>query len=416
MKNKIIGIITLIFLIVFSGLGAADVLPNPVPENQVFTTTSIIEAVGVATESTSVVWQIGDAGLTALPSPYVKDGKILSGSIAYVTYSDSITTNGGQISEVKSFSMDTHAKTAGLYNIETTKVLTYTSQNGSHLMGAESYVLDVAGNWSHGLDTLVCVFSKVDKETIPAFCNKVTASSRLTSVTTAQVETVGALTAVAEKKDVPARLFYEISVTPDGNSASGYADGIVSTTFTVSVMEGRSDGAVLFGKPAVLPAAEVKDCVDGTDDCKDLAGIVGWGTETLMFGGVWNAASPPELVNIVGIVPDGLVTLWLTAGDPLHCYTGRDDLCNAVLSAGIDPRQSSFWPTTGGNSNVYVDTNTLWTYAPYAPGSPGIPPILEGYDELAATLTYIDTATVAGGISTFNKVFSYQSGIDCANC
>ena len=28
-------------------------------------------------------------------------------------------------------------------------------------------------------------------------------------------------------------------MTPDANSASGYADGIVSTTFTVSVMEGR---------------------------------------------------------------------------------------------------------------------------------------------------------------------------------
>jgi len=101
---------------------------------------------------------VGDAGLTQLADPRVVDGTIRSGSIAYVTYSDSITTNGGQISEVKSFSMDTHGKIPGMYNIETMKVLTYTSQNGSHLMGAESYVLDVAGNWSHGLDDIVCVF------------------------------------------------------------------------------------------------------------------------------------------------------------------------------------------------------------------------------------------------------------------
>jgi len=46
------------------------------------------------------------------------DRTIRSGSISYVMYSDVINTNGGQISEVKSFSVDTHSKTAGLYNIE----------------------------------------------------------------------------------------------------------------------------------------------------------------------------------------------------------------------------------------------------------------------------------------------------------
>ncbi|MCL2460351.1 MAG: hypothetical protein FWF19_03230 [Euryarchaeota archaeon] len=297
--NRCIAIIAAVFLIAVSGLATADILPKPVPENQVFSTTSIIEAVGAVTQSTSVVWQIGDKGLNTLPNAVITKEDplaIRSGSIAYVTYSDSITTNGGQISEVKSFSMDTHAKTAGLFNIETSKVLTYTSQNGSHLMGAESYVLDVAGNWSHGLDDIVCVFSKNSKNTIPAFCNKVTASSKLTSVTTAQVETIGGLTAVAAKSEVPAALKYEISVTPDANSASGYADGIVSTTFTVSIMEGRYDGAI-------------------------------------------NPKAPEKEVTS-----------------------------------------------------------------------------LEFYDNLTSTLTYIDTATVAGGISTFNKVFDYQSGVACVNC
>jgi hypothetical protein len=37
-------------------------------------------------------------------------------------------------------------------------------------------------------------------------------------------------------------------------------------------------------------------------------------------------------------------------------------------------------------------------------------------EELGTTLTYIDTATVAGGISTFNKVFNYVSGVACENC
>ncbi|MCL2460849.1 MAG: hypothetical protein FWF19_05830, partial [Euryarchaeota archaeon] len=110
---------------------------------------------------------------------------------------------------------------------------------------------------------------------------------------------IGGVTAVATKPNVPAALNYEISVTPDANSASGYADGIVSTTFTVSVMEGRYDGAIT-----------------------------------------------PKLADI-------------EKGDV----------------AGLD-----------------------------------------FYDNLTSTLTYIDTATVAGGISAFNKVFGYQSGITCTNC
>ena len=69
MKYRIIAIIATVFLIAISGLGTADVLPKPVPENQVFTTTSIVEGVGMVSESTSLVWNIGDAGLTALGEP-----------------------------------------------------------------------------------------------------------------------------------------------------------------------------------------------------------------------------------------------------------------------------------------------------------------------------------------------------------
>jgi hypothetical protein len=101
---------------------------------------------------------------------------------------------------------------------------------------------------------------------------------------------------------VPAALNYQISVTPDVNSASGFADGIISTTFTVSVMEGRSDGQIR--------------------------------NET------------------------------------------EDNVTNGVYESG-----------------------KLFD--------------LQFYDQLASTLTFVDTATVAGGISSFNKDFNYQSGIAC---
>jgi len=190
-------------------------------------------------------------------------------------YSDAITTNGGQISEVRSFSMDTHAKTAGLYNIETKKVLTYTSQDGSHLMGAESYVLDIAGSWSYGTDNdITCIFSRAKAQVLPAFCNKATAASKLTSVTTAQVENIGGLTAIGSSASTPAALIYEISVMPDTSSASGYAHGIVSTTFTISVMEGRSDGVLKF---------DGVNCRAGPGKCDELIAMYGKDTPLINF-------------------------------------------------------------------------------------------------------------------------------------
>ena len=52
--NQHIAIIAAVFLIAVSGLAGEDRLP--VPENQLFSTTSVIEAVGVISESTSLVW------------------------------------------------------------------------------------------------------------------------------------------------------------------------------------------------------------------------------------------------------------------------------------------------------------------------------------------------------------------------
>jgi hypothetical protein len=327
-----------------------------------------------------------------------------------------ISTNGGQISEVKSFSMDTHEKTEGLYNIETTKVLTYTSQNGSHLMGEESYLLDIAGNWSYNRDDIVCVFARANGEVIPAFCNKVTASSKLTSVTTAQIESVGGLTAVARTARVPAALKYEISVTPDANSASGYAEGIVSTMFTVSVMEGRSDGDILVDTPVGLvglwtwgsslgdrfwmyggPTADYLYFQRGGNPADDAIG--------LDVAGSWVPSGPfPP-----GPVPGGFETYGYTivAEPDGQTYTLTVAAGNVL---GITPGVYTINPLNQNADGV------LHLAQPIVPGQTGYNPYLTEYDELTSTLTHIDTATVAGGITTFTKEFNYQSGITCTNC
>jgi hypothetical protein len=423
MKYRIVATIAAISLIA-SGLAMADVLPKPVPENQVFTTNSIIDAVGVTQESISLVWEVGDAGLTQLANPRwhpddltlpIDQRRVQSGSIAYVTYSDAIATNGGQISLVNSFSLDTHSKTSGLYNIETSKVLTYTSQNGSHLMGAESYVLDIAGNWRKGLDSVVCVFAQAKNEILPAFCNKVTASSKLSSVTTAQVETVGGVTVVSDKADTPAALNYEISVSPDANSASGYADGIISTTFTVSVMEGRNDGKVTEGvivedywtRGGIAwqwlhpppPPGKLSEATFAFQDGSLLLARVAWSGSTYLY---WQTDTP-----------------FPAPGTPL-----------TLLSGGVPlPPEAGITITYAGDGTFTMDVTTPYEGMPVGKYiidtkkdiggvtffvSDG--PYLEHFDELAAQVIAIDTATVAGGISSFNKAFTYQSGYKCENC
>ena len=382
----------------------ADVLPEEIPENQIWTTTSLIEGVGFATESTSLNWHTSDAGLDALPRP-VYDGRgMSSGSIAYAIYKDSIKSNGGQISEVKSFSLDTHAKTEGLYNIETEKIMTYTSQNGSHLLGEEYYLLGVIGNWSLGISDLVCVFSRSERDIIPAFCNKVTASSKFRSITTAQIESIGSIAVIGSS---PAALAYAISVVPDSNSASGFADGIISTTFTVSVMEGRSDNV-----------QEIDPFARG-----------GWGRTTSLSGEGWRWGDGSTSLIFIRDTSDFIRVDYngnfYSAGGSGSTLSGT--VVPTLGNLGITPlppeAQLTIDAGDGGRNTPYIVT---FEGAEYRIG-PGYDPLnppfmirpaihLENYDELAARLTTVDTATVSGGISTFVKGFNYQSGINCEGC
>ena len=263
-------------------------------------------------------------------------------------------------------------------------------------------------------NSIVCVFSRAKNDVIPAFCNKVTASSKLTSVTTAQVETIGGMTVVSERTDTPAALKYEISVTPDANSASGYADGIVSTTFTVSVMEGRSDGAQTNQFNDVI-------CVDGGNACKEYAQMIAEaGFPEVRIQAVVNQTTHNlDHFNIlVGGEIQGRID---NTGTP-----GTSDIANALNTMMNNADDGKFvdlpdylekvFGTGPGGILDARGTRTVNTNDFYIPSTLDITPTLAGFDELASTLTYVDTATVAGGISTFNKVFAYQSGANCENC
>ncbi len=251
MKFVHVGIVAIIALVVVTGFVTADRLPTQTPENQVFTIDTVIDATGAVDSGTDMQWVISTPG--AIPTgsltghydyPGIGDtyvpprGKVISDAV----YQDTILTNGGKIAENKNFDFNSQDQVNGLYNIESQKVLTYGSTEGAHMVGEEEYTLDVAGEVKKADDNIRCVFSNEHGKWLPPFCNIVSAKSALINVNSAQISAKGQMRAVASTDDIPAELNYQIAVTPDANSGSGFAEGTVSTTYAGSVMEGRGSG------------------------------------------------------------------------------------------------------------------------------------------------------------------------------
>ena len=90
------------------------------------------------------------------------------------------------------------------------------------------------------------------------------------------------------------RLNYQIAISPDANSGSGFAEGSVKTTFAGSVMEGRASGMywsqegadhynTMFGT-SYIPGGEIPwDIIRtyplGWDELYLHDEVYGWGTE-----------------------------------------------------------------------------------------------------------------------------------------
>ena len=327
MKFEYAIVLALIALVAVVGFASADRLPSQVPENQVFTIDTLIDATGAVSDSSSMQWVLDDqntkhytytraddsengypmgetyaallnavdgVSVTLNAAGYLQEIDVVSskidedlplaaqipGIITYqdlidavnaatddnytedsyydrgyihdsklnpneeimlATWTDEIRTNGGKTSLNKNIDFDSKNKVDGMNNLAVEKVLTYASTEGSHLTGAESWTLDVAGSYEKTADTIRCVFASSSSTYFPAFCNVVKAKSELVNVNSAQISTKGALRGVAATGDVPAALSYQIAVTPDSNSGSGFADGTIKTMFGGSIMEARDN-------------------------------------------------------------------------------------------------------------------------------------------------------------------------------
>nr|WP_319538302.1 hypothetical protein [uncultured Methanospirillum sp.] len=260
MKFGSVVLLTIIALVALTGFAVADRLPNQTPENQVFSIDTVIDATGSVDAGTKMDWVITTPGAieTGVLAHHNDDsylypqGKVISDT----QYRDSILTNGGKLAENKNFDFTTKDQSNGLNNIDASKVLTYGSTEGSHLVGEEEYTLDVAGEAKRADDNIRCVFSTNHGKWLPPFCNIVSAKSALINVNSAQISTKGVIRAVAATNDIPSEINYQIAITPDANSGSGFAEGIVKTTYAGSVIEGRDIGLYSTGNYAKYNATD----------------------------------------------------------------------------------------------------------------------------------------------------------------
>ncbi|HWQ67232.1 MAG TPA: hypothetical protein VN372_10215 [Methanospirillum sp.] len=228
---------------------------------------TIIDVTGFVSDSTTFSWVVASPG--SIPTGILG----ASQSVGDIMYKDSIMTNGGHLMENKNFDFDSQNKGTGLYNIEATKVLTYAGIDGSHLSGEEYMIMDVAGNYSNSADGIRCVFATGKSAYIPAFCNVVSAKSSLINVNSAQISTKAQIRGVSQSADAPAELNYQIAVTPDSNSGSGFAEGTIKTEFAGSIMEARD--ANDYGNPGVSGGASNWNKTSATNQWKDSTEVTG---------------------------------------------------------------------------------------------------------------------------------------------
>jgi hypothetical protein len=257
MSKKII----LLLILLLAGAACvtcADRLPKQVPENQIFSIDTFISAIGITSEESTVDWTLDYQNISTGTYGTIHDGRLnQSESIALLNWQDNLRSSGGSISLSKKIDFDSKNRGKSSQNLKTEKVLSYVSQEGSHLMGSENWMLDVAGNWEWTADDIRCVFAEAETEYLPAFCNVVKAKSELVNINTGQISAKGAARSVASSASTPATLNYLIAVTPLSNTTP--AMGTVKTTFGGSIMEARGQS----------------NNVSATNDWKDSASVTG---------------------------------------------------------------------------------------------------------------------------------------------
>jgi len=258
MKLTIIAVT--IALCLLTGFALADSGVPQTPETQGFVTSTAMQAIGTATETDSLVWQITNngviGGLTDIPPLFPEVTAVYS-----MAYSEDTIADQGLVTYTKQGSVDTQGKVPDQSNVNMEKVVEFVGLDTGRMTSSEEQVLDGAGTPFFTEESFICPFASTEATLIPAFCNIVQEGSSVDL-------TLGSLSTIADTRFVTTLAHvgnqapgWDRPISDNGVEANyqvkltGFGDipamGSAGAYLNVHVQEGRALGSL-----AVAPAGD----------------------------------------------------------------------------------------------------------------------------------------------------------------
>jgi hypothetical protein len=243
MKKFTFMVIALTVLFTLTGIVIADTGIYQVPETQGFVTSTASQVIGTATESDSIVWQLGDDNLTAPP---LGIGVV----IGTMSYTENTIADQGLVTYTKGQSLDTANQVAGTYNFNTEKLVEFVGLDTGRMISDEDMVLDTADYGYYNTSQLyICPFASQLTEESPGYCNIIEVGSSV-DVTLASLSTAADERHVIENSDAAVEADYSIKMTGFGDvPAMGSATAYINAHIQEArVYEGQKAGDVSYSE------------------------------------------------------------------------------------------------------------------------------------------------------------------------
>jgi hypothetical protein len=231
MKVTGIIIVTLV-LIAMTGIVMADARIPATPEIQGISTSTSINALGTVAQTDSLTWVITNKG--NLTPPLIHHQTVFT-----TTYDDKLSAVSGQTTWKKDAAISTADQVGSQQNIKMDANLQYEADGTGRATREESIVLDGASDPLEMDEIYMCPFAEDVIAHNPAFCNYISAGSRIDTTLTSTV-TQAKESFVGKYTDFPVTVGYSIAA-----KGITYSDGTVpmlgsaSANVVVSIKEER---------------------------------------------------------------------------------------------------------------------------------------------------------------------------------
>lgn len=233
----------------------ATILPQPGPETQGISTTTVAMAAGNFMNRADLSWAASSEllGINIYDTPFGpefepepplhSEGEVQMS----MTYRESTVARSGVIAYTKASSVDTQAQSAAAYNVENLRLITFEGFDGGRIYSDEDLALATVGNTINAFFSTMCPFgSECGCPCYPPFCNDIMTGStfdmsRVSAGTNAQVRNMNkpgtpGFWPPNPSVDDPARVDYSIRVT--GYTPEQPSVGMVSAYLDIHNLEG----------------------------------------------------------------------------------------------------------------------------------------------------------------------------------